>query len=171
MIKKILTFLSVPSLLLIFPASVSAHCPLCAAGAVAGLTLSRILGIDDSITGVWMAAFLGAMSFWTFNIIASKLERKLPLIKEAIYVLIFALTIISFYQFNLVIRMGDIFGFDKLTFGMISGGITFYIVDRVNDYVISKNGKVFFPYQRIVVSLGSMLVLSFAIFILINYFI
>ena len=49
------------------PAKALAHCPLCAAGAGAGLTLSRLLGIDDAITGVWLAAFLAAMSFWTEN--------------------------------------------------------------------------------------------------------
>lgn len=171
MIKKILAFLSVPALFLAFPVSVSAHCPLCVAGAAAGLTLSRILGIDDSITGVWMAAFLGAMSFWTVNIIAAKVKFKISFLREIIYVLIFVLTIASFYQFKLVIRMGDIFGFDKLTFGMVTGGILFYLVDRVDDYLITKNGKVFFPYQRIAVSLGSMIVWSLAIFILINYFI
>lgn len=171
MIKKVLAFLIVPTAFLAFPTSVFAHCPLCAAGAVAGLTLSRVLGIDDSITGVWMAAFLGAMSFWTYNIVSSKVKIKIPFVKELIYILVFVLTILSFYQFNLVIRMGDIFGFDKLTFGMVSGGIIFYLVDRIDDYIIAKNGKVFFPYQRIAASLGSMIILSLAIFILINYFI
>lgn len=171
MIKKFLAFLSVPTFLLAFPVGVSAHCPLCVAGAAAGLTLSRLLGIDDSITGVWMAAFLGAMSFWTVNLIAAKVKFRIPFLKEIVYVLIFVLTIVSFYQFKLVVRMGDIFGFDKLTFGMVTGGILFYLVDRVDDYLISKNGKVFFPYQRIAVSLGSMMIWSLAIFILINYFI
>ena len=87
------------------------------------------------------------------------------------YRLFFALTIASFYQFNLVVKHGDIFGMDKLTFGMIAGGIIFYLVDVVDDFVIRTREKVFFPYQRVIVSLGSVVVLSLADYILINYFI
>lgn len=146
---------------------VSAHCPLCIAGAGAGLTLSRLLGIDDAITGVWMGAFLGAIAFWTDTALAKK--RKIPFSKPLIYIAIFATSIWSFYKFNLVVRMVQIFGLDKLTFGMVSGGVLFYLVDIFDDLMIKKNGRVFFPYQRIAVSLGSMLILSLAIFYLINY--
>ena len=152
---------------LVFPPIVSAHCPLCVAGAAAGLTLSRILGIDDSITGIWLAAFLGAIAFWSDTALRKKIS--LPFQKEIIYILIFVLTIASFYQFNLVVKMSEIFGIHKLTFGMIVGGSVFYLVDLIDDYLIKKNGKVFFPYQRIVVSLGSIILLSLADYILINY--
>lgn len=64
------TGLRITSLLLLLvhfyyllPHEASAHCPLCVAGAGAGLTLSRILGIDDSITGIWLGAFIGALAF------------------------------------------------------------------------------------------------------------
>ena len=53
-----------------------AHCPLCVAGAGAGLSLSRFLGINDAITGVWMAAFTGAIAFWSANIIKIKIPAK-----------------------------------------------------------------------------------------------
>src|SRR3990167_3391086 len=122
-----------------------AHCPLCVAGAGAGLTLSRLLGIDDSITGVWLAAFLGAMSFWSESLIKRRELR--PKLRPFIYIAIFAATIWSFYKFNLVIRMSQIFGLDKLIFGMVVGGVAFYLIDALDDYVIKRQGKVFFPYQ------------------------
>src|SRR3989304_774758 len=147
-----------------------AHCPLCVAGAGAGLTLSRLLGIDDSITGVWLAAFLGAVSFWTETALIKDKELKLTL-RPLIYIGIFLATIWSFYKFNLIVKHGDIFGMDKLTFGMLVGGVGFYLVDIVDDLIIKKKGKVFFPYQRIIVSLGTMLLLSLGIYILINYYI
>lgn len=147
-----------------------AHCPLCVAGAGVGLTLSRWIGIDDSITGVWLAAFLGAISFWTETALIKDKELKLTL-RPLIYIGIFAATLWSFYKFNLVVKHGDIFGIHKLTFGMIAGGILFYLVDVVDDLLIKKYGKVFFPYQRIIISLGSMLLLSVGIYILINYYI
>ena len=147
-----------------------AHCPLCVAGAGVGLTLSRLLGIDDSITGVWIAAFLGAVAFWTETALIKDKELKLTL-RPLIYIGIFVATIWSFYKFNLIVKHGEIFGLDKLTFGMLVGGVAFYLVDIIDDLIIKKKGKVFFPYQRIIVSLGTILLLSIGMYVLINYYI
>ncbi len=153
----------------LFPAPVSAHCPLCVAGAVAGVSVTRWIGVDDSITGVWIAALLGAMSFWFSSWLYPKISHKfksetLLFLKPFVYLIVFASTIWSFYRFNLVIRMSQIFGLDKLTFGMLTGGILFYLADLIKI-------KHYFNYQRIVISLGSMIILSLAIYVLINYYI
>jgi hypothetical protein len=92
--------------------------------------------------------------------------------KLAIYLAIFVATIISFYRFGLINEHnGLIFNLPKLTFGMITGGVLLYIVDKANILIKEKNGKVLFPYQSIVFMLGSMAILSIGIYILINYFI
>lgn len=160
---------------LITAPSALAHCPLCVAGAAAGVTLTRWVGIDDSITGVWIAALLGATSFWFYSWLLGKkikfIEKYKLVIKPFIYLTIFLLTLWSFYKFQLIIRMTQIFGFDKLTFGMLIGGALFYLVDVGDNYLIGRAGKVYFPYQRVVVSLGSMVVLSLLTYILINFFI
>lgn len=165
---------------LFFASTAFAHCPLCVAGAGVGLSLSRFLGIDDSITGVWLAALLGAVSFWTDSYLSRK--RKIPFLQPALYLVFFGTTVWSFYalndyaiekfQFYLINpHAGKIFGVDKLTFGLVSGGLLFYLIDVIDDWIIKKSGKVFFPYQRIIISLGSMLVLSLGIYLLINYYI
>ncbi len=159
--------LSITGLLFAKPAH--AHCPLCVAGAGAGLSLSRVLGIDDSITGVWMGAFLGAMSFWITN---SVNKTYIPFQKQVFYLLIFVTTIVSFYRFGLINEHnGLVFNLPKLTFGILAGGILFYLVDTVNTLIKKKNGKVLFPFQSIILSLGSMLLLSMGIYILLNYYI
>jgi hypothetical protein len=151
---------------------VLAHCPLCVAGAAAGITLTRWVGVDDSITGVWIAALLGAMSFWAEKWVSKKMNvKRMDILRPLLYVSILLSTIWSFYQFNLVVRMSQIFGLDKLTFGMLAGSVLFYVIDMINDSIIKKNGKVFFPYQRLIVSLGSMIILSLLIYILINFII
>ncbi len=154
---------------LLVPPPALAHCPLCVAGAAAGITLTRWVGVDDSITGVWVAALLGSMSFWFMSwlLIRSEGLRKWKYriaLKPLIYILVFASTLWSFYKFQLIIRMSQLFGLDKLTFGMVSGGILFYLIDAIRI-------KHYFPYQRIAISLGSMTILSLAIYIMINYFI
>src|SRR3989344_8977406 len=125
---------------------VSAHCRLCVAGAGVGLTLSRILGIDDSITGIWMGAFIGATAFWFQKSLG---QRKKLFFKKwlgaLIYILFLGSTIWSFYRFNLVVRHGDIFGYDKLTFGMVLGGAVFYLMDFVNAFIKKRVGKSLFP--------------------------
>lgn len=165
--KKILAFLSAAGIFLLLPRVALAHCPLCVAGAAAGITLTRWVGVDDSISGVWIGALLGAMSFWLYNLLALKVKNidkyKLA-IKLFIYLAIFATTVWSFYKFNLVIRMSQIMGLDKLTFGIIAGGVLFYLIDSVKI-------KHYFNYQKIVISLGSMTILSLLIYILINYYI
>lgn len=165
---------------LILAPAVLAHCPLCVGGAAIGLSVARFFGIDDAITGVWLAALLGATSFWTEGKIRKKYN--FPFLRPLLYILIFGLTIGSVYSLNnwsisnlkfylINTHAGNIFGVDKLTFGIVSGGVLFYLIDALDDFLIKRNGKVYFPYQRIVVSLGSMLILSLGLYILINYLI
>lgn len=155
---------------LLLPRPVEAHCPLCVAGAGIGLSLARVIGVDDSITGVWLAAFLGATSFYLSTFTLRKIH--FPFKKPAIYILIFASTLWSFYKFKLVdLHAGDIFGLHKLTFGLISGAIMFYLVDIIDASIIKRHGGIFFPYQRVVASLGSLVYLSIFNYLLINYLI
>lgn len=171
--KLVVFFLSLVSLFTIhhslFTREALAHCPLCTAGAGAGLAISRFIGIDDSITGVWLAAFLGATSFWS----ASYIKKKyVPFQDTIIYIAIFGITIWSFSAFNLVDEhAGLIMGVPKLYFGMTTAGILFYLVDVVNRLIKKVKGGVLFPYQPIVFSLSSMVLLSAAIFVFINYYV
>ena len=74
--KLMLFFLVLVSLFIfrysLFVSTVSAHCPLCVAGAAFGITLTRWVGVDDSITGVWVGALLGATSFWAYSWLLTK---------------------------------------------------------------------------------------------------
>lgn len=170
--KKLLVFLLVPGAYLLFPPVAYAHCPLCVAGAAVGLTLSRWIGVDDSITGLWLAALLGAISFWSYALLVRKIKKTNWLfLKPTIYVAIFASTLWSFYKFNLVVRMEKMYGLDKLTFGIIVGGVAFYLIDVVNDLIIKIRGKSLFPYQRMIFSLVTILGLSVIDYILIGYYI
>lgn len=154
---------------LVFAPHVLAHCPLCVAGAAAGVSLTRWVGVDDSITGVWIGALLGSIGLWfsTWLFLKSKTVRAWKykkVIKPLVYITVFGSTLWSFYQFKLIIRMSQIFGLDKLTFGMIAGAVLFYALDLIKI-------KHYFPYQKIVIALGSMTILSFLIYILINFYI
>ena len=180
--KRIYSFLLALLGLIFFPAAAYAHCPLCVGGAAIGLSVARYFGIDDAITAVWLAALIGAVSFWLDGWLAKKTKVKPEILRPVTYIVFFGLTIWSFYAFNdyLISNLrfylinphaGQLWGVDKLTFGVISGGILFYLVDILDNYIIKRNGRVYFPFQRIIVSLGSILILSVGLYILMNYFI
>jgi hypothetical protein len=165
-------FLLLTTYFLLLPRVVFAHCPLCVAGAAAGITLTRWVGVDDSITGIWIGAFLGATAFWLLRSLGQRNKIFFNrFVGAVVYILIFVTTLWSFYKFQLIIRMDKLFGFDKLTFGMVLGSVVFYFVDIVNDFLKKKNGKSLFPYQSMVFSLGSIILVSIATYILINYYI
>ncbi len=182
---KLAVFFLVPSAYLLLPSVVSAHCPLCVGGAVVGLSVARFIGVDDAITGLWMAAFLGAISFWFGTFLLRKYGAKISkevhkFVKPGIYIGIFGLTIWSFYAFNawavsnlkfflINTHLSKIMGLDRLTFGLVLGGAIFYLVDIFDNFLIKRNGKVYFPYQRIFFSLGSILLTSIVLFILLNF--
>lgn len=51
---KVITFMTIINIIFLgLPRGAYAHCPLCVAGAGMGVALSRYLGIDDAVTGVW----------------------------------------------------------------------------------------------------------------------
>ena len=155
----------------LFTGEAYAHCPLCVAGAGAGLTFSRVLGIDDAITGVWVGGFLGAVSFWTQRMLAARYDfflRKLA--GFLLYVLIVGTTLLTFYQFDLVGRYLPIFGVDRLTLGILSGASFFYLVDAVDSTIKIRRQKSLFPYQSVVFSLGGIMVLSLVMYILTFYY-
>jgi len=169
--KKVLAFLLVPLSYLMFPPLTYAHCPLCVAGAAVGLSLSRWLGVDDSITGLWLAGLMGAVSFWSYTFLVRKIKKtNWTFLKPLVYIAIFSLTLWSFYKFNLVITMEKMYGLHKLTFGIVVGGIAFYLIDVVNDLIMKVHGKSLFPFQRIVFSLGVILALSIFDYIWIGYY-
>lgn len=42
-------------------------CPVCVAGAFAGLAIAREFGINDLVSGIWIGAFSVASLFWLNN--------------------------------------------------------------------------------------------------------
>lgn len=169
-----LSFIVMIAFFLTLPKVVSAHCPLCVGGAAVGLSVARFLGVDDAISGIWFAAFLGALALYISG------RFKNIFIKASIYLITFAFTIWSFYYFNtwsvdnlkfflINTHLAKILGLDRLTFGIVFGGIYFLIVDFFDNLIIKKHGKVYFPYQRVFVSLGSILLVSIVMFLIINF--
>ena len=74
-------------------------CPICTIAVGAGLGFSRALGIDDTISGLWVGALIISMSLWTID----RLNRKkVHFLFRKILVLIFYYSIVIWplYEWN-----------------------------------------------------------------------
>jgi len=49
-----------------------AVCPVCTVAVGAGLGFSRYLGIDDTISGIWIGGLMVSISFWTIDWMKTK---------------------------------------------------------------------------------------------------
>jgi hypothetical protein len=142
-------------------------CAVCVVAVGAGLELSHYLGIDDVVTGLWIGALLVALSAWTLEWLKKK-KVAFKGRKMLVYLSYYALTIIPLYWVGLMGQIGHSFwGLDKLLLGIILGSIGFIVGGDLNLRLKEKNNnKVYFPFQKVVVPVSMLLVLSFIFYFL-----
>ncbi|PIU03715.1 hypothetical protein COT44_01735 [Candidatus Shapirobacteria bacterium CG08_land_8_20_14_0_20_39_18] len=66
------TLIIIFSLYLLSLTNAFAFCPVCTVAVGAGVGLSRWLGINDTITGLWIGGLTVSISAWTLNWLATK---------------------------------------------------------------------------------------------------
>jgi hypothetical protein len=143
-------------------------CPVCTVTVIAGLGISRLLGIDDSITAIWISGLILSLSF----VIVDWVKKKWPKLKSKYY---YFPTFILMYLFVLVplkishtigILRNTIWGIDKIILGIFAGSIVFLIGIWADKKVRKIKGKQLFVYQKVVFPVLALIVAS-----LIFYFI
>ena len=150
-------------LLLAVP-NVYAVCPVCTVAVGAGVGLSRWLGIDDTVTGLWVGGFLISSSLWLDSYLENK-KIGFP-IRTFILVLIFYLvTILPLYFTGIIGHpYNKIWGIDKLIVGISIGSALFLASIFLDKYLRAKNGgKVLFYYQRVILPVA-LLILGSGVF-------
>ena len=145
---------------------VFAVCPVCTVAVGAGVGVSRFIGIDDTITGIWIGALIVSSALWVISWIDKKniKVRFRSLLVLASFYLVFVL---PHYLWGFIGGSCDLlFGFDELLLGIIVGSFGFAIAVFLNKLLKEKNnGRVYFSYQKVVIP-----VLSLVIFSVIFYF-
>ena len=58
------TLISFLIILLFLPFCAWAACPVCSVAVAGGVGFSRWLGIDDTISGIWLRGLIVSLSFW-----------------------------------------------------------------------------------------------------------
>lgn len=134
--------------------------PLCAVGIASGLWLSRFLGINDLTLGLWIGALILSVSVQLNKFLIKKNKAF-----KGSFWLIFSLTLIfSFLPLWHQLNWQDTFcGLPRVLSGSLFGILALYFSDLLNNWVIKKfhQGKVYFPYQKVLIPLWSLIIISF----------
>lgn len=166
--KKII--LTLPAALLIstlFGAKTFAFCPVCTVAVAGGVGLSRWLGVDDLITGLWAGALVISTTMWTVNWFAKKGLKSL-LYKATIFIAFIVLTILPLYKYEIIGHpQNRIWGVDKLALGMGVGLILFWVFEWLTLKFKNRKGKVYFPFQKVVVPIVLLAIVSTIVYFII----
>lgn len=177
--KKIFLLILPAIMLFIIIPSVMAHCPLCTAGAAAGIGFARAYGVDDSIVGLLIGALIASSGLWINNLL-KKRKINLPLQAFFLVIIVFLLFAVPFYikgviiNFEMVRSMPEhhsmlglgIYGIDRLLFGMMLGTILISLTFVFSDYVKEKKGKRLFAYQGLVIMAIALAISSLILWII-----
>jgi len=161
-IYKILALLIIPLLgiIAIIP-NVMAHCPLCTAATIVGVGVTRSLGWDDSIVGIFVGAMIVSSALWLNNILKKRSIGGNAFLRiSSITVATFVLTILSFYFAGIFgpANTYRIFGMEKIIFGSISGAVVSFAAFFTSNEIKKRNeGKTLFNYQSMTLTFGALI--------------
>ncbi|MEI6596741.1 MAG: hypothetical protein WCL13_00825 [bacterium] len=168
--KKISTYLLlIFAVSFLFAKKALAVCPICTIAVGAGVGFSRWLGINDTITGLWIGGLIVSMIVWT----ESWLDKKNIRFKGRIFVNIlayYALIIIPLSYSGIIGNPLNTLcscGLDKLLFGIIAGSSAFWFGASWYFYLKEKNnGHAYFPFQKVVMPIAPIIILSIIFYFL-----
>jgi len=145
-------------------------CPVCTITVIAGLGISRLLGIDDLLTSIWIGAFILSFSFVTLEWINKKwpkilIERfTLPIIA-----LVYLLVLIPLKLNHSIGVVGNIlWGTDKIILGTVIGSLVFLIGVGADKLQRKKFKKIFFPFQKVASPVLALLIITIIFFFLLK---
>lgn len=157
------------TIFILLPLKASAICPLCTVVVGSCLWISEWLGIDDAITGLWIGGLTVSMIVWTLTWLNGKniKFRGLAIVTSLIYYLTI---IVSLYYKRILSQPLTEIGtclFDKLMIGIITGSVAFCWGVSLYEYLKEKNnGHAYFPYQKVVMPVLSLVILSIIFYFL-----
>ena len=134
-------------------------CQICTLAVGAGLGLSRWLGVDDTVSGVWIGGFILSSSLWFYSWLSKKYSR----LHTTFYML---LTTALMYSLSLVTLAWTGVLINKLIMGIVVGSLTFLLGIWVDKKVRQIKGKQLFNFQRVVFPIAFLLISSIIVWII-----
>lgn len=151
--NKAKIFLPLLGLGLLSARTAQAICPICTIVVSSGVGLSRYMGVDDSVSGLWVGGLTVSAIAWTFEWMEKKkinFKGKVPVTIIGYY----ALVLSAFYFTNFMsnpIQTICKCATDKLFLGIVVGSAGFWMGANWYYYLKEKNdGHALFPFQKVV---------------------
>ncbi len=139
---------------------VNAQCQICTLVVGAGVGLSRWLGIDDTISGVWVGGLMVSLVLGT----VAWVERKglsfagAGLVTAAI---LYVSVLGPLYYFGVIGQCANkLWGMDKLVIGIVAGSVLFYLGTRWYQRIKRRRGHAYFPFQKVVMPIAPLIIVS-----------
>lgn len=151
---------------MMFIRPVYATCPVCIVAVGGGLWIAEKLGVDDLIASIWIGALVTAFAI----ALAGKWKLiKLPKPKVSWTIIFYALTLLALQiNGNLNNPYCKIWGVCKIWLGVTIGTIVFWLGVLLDGGLRTKNnGKVFFPFQKVVTPIFTTLIASLIFYLLV----
>ncbi len=141
--------------------SAYAICPICTIAVGAGVGLSRWLGVDDTISGLWIGGLAISISLWTITWLNNKNIRFFGR-KPLIFIIYYLLILMPFYSTDIIGHpLNTLWGYDKLLLGITIGSIFFFAFSLWYLLIKNKNnGHAYFPFQKIVMPIAPLIILT-----------
>jgi hypothetical protein len=147
---------------MLYAALVQAICPLCTIAVSVGIGFSKWLGIDDTITGLWIGGLTVSLIAWTINWLNNKNTHFKG--RKILVTLLYYLIIVGplFYPLHIIGHpLNKLWGMDKLLLGIIIGSISFFVANIWYILLKKRNqGHAYFPLQKVIMPVGLLLILS-----------
>jgi hypothetical protein len=145
-------------------------CPVCTVTVIAGLGISRLLGIDDLITAIWIGGFILSFAFVIINWIDKKWPKiKISRFRILIIILTYLLVLIPLkWNGSIGISRNTFWGIDKIILGTFIGSVGFLIGVWADKYQRKVQTKILFPFQKVVFPVLALIILSVISFFLIK---
>lgn len=159
--KKKLILLTTGFAVLFYSIQSYAICPICTIAVAAGVGLSRYLGIDDTISGLWIGALTVSLIFWTVDWFDRK---KIQFIGRNFLTAIayYLIVVVPLYYTDILGHpLNVLWGFDKLFLGIAIGSV-FFFVGAVSYFYMKKHhgGHAYFPFQKVAQPVVPIIILS-----------
>ncbi len=146
---------------------VEAVCPVCTVAVGAGLGISRWIGIDDMVTGLWVGGLILSSGLWLSDWIR---KRKWKILyPDILSVLLMVLFVIPplFWSKMIGIAGNVLWGIDKVILGTGIGAFVFLAGVGMDKWLrTTNNGKIYIYFQKVIIP-----VLFLSVTSLIFYFI
>ena len=164
--KKLILLLSL-LILVAFPTPAHAVCPVCTVAVAAGLGISRWIGIDDAVTGVWIGGLILSSGLWMADWIKKRSWKiQYPEVLSIITMVLFVIP--PLYWSHMIGLSGNtLWGVDKVLLGTIIGSFVFLLGVFIDKWLrTTNNNKVYVYYQKVIVPVFLLTLSSFILYLI-----